>query len=615
MSKQLFTAIIFTLLIKFSAFAQDVAPIPTVTPTPIPAATPVVNDDQKTTPENLSGVPAVAPNYQSNDRELPELGRVGVDMMNQKPLTLRDTISLALENNKDIEVTRKNVRIAEFDLQSARGVYEPKFTGQTYYERAKTPVFSFFGGGPDGSLTQTNIAGDLGLEKRFRNTGGRITFQQTTGQNNTNNLFTLVNPVFTTSLGATLTQPLLRGRAFDQDRRTIEIAKRNLSLSDTQFRQRTIETITTVQRGYWDLVYALRNLQVQRDSVKDAKQQLEHNRRLVQEGQLAQIDIVAAETQVANFEQSVYDALNSVTVAENNLKNLIAKDKNDVIWNASVVPVDPVDLSAPSTTLPEALDVALQNRPELEINQTQKDINALDQRFYREQNKPKIDLVASYSVTGAAGRINPDISNPFASLDSTGTFNTIIGRVNTISSTTNPTLTPLVPLPVTETNQSLPSNLIGGAGQAFENLLANRYPTYRVGISVDLPIFGNKTAKAQLGRSLVEGERLQTQREQIEQQVQVDVRNALQTLRTAEARLRSAAIARENSEKQYASEQRKLDSGQSDIYTVLERQTALSVARSNELRAQTELNKAIADLQRATGNALKANNIEARLRK
>lgn len=615
MSKQLFTAIIFTLLIKFSIFAQDAAPTPTVTPTPIPAATPVVNDDQKTTPENLSGVPAVAPNYQSNDRELPELGRVGVDMMNQKPLTLRDSISLALENNKDIEVTRKNVRIAEFDLQSARGVYEPRFTGQTYYERAKTPVFSFFGGGPDGSLTQTNFAGDLGLEKRFRNTGGRITFQQTTGQNNTNNLFTLVNPLFTTSLGATLTQPLLRGRAFDQDRRTIEIAKRNLSLSDTQFRQRTIETITTVQRAYWDLVYALRNLQVQRDSVKDAKQQLDHNRRLVQEGQLAQIDIVAAETQVANFEQSVYDALNSVTVSENTLKNLIAKDKNDALWTASVVPVDPVDLNAPATTLPEALDVALQNRPELEINQTQKDINALDQRFYREQNKPKIDLVASYSVTGAAGRLNPDIVNPLASFNTAETFNTIIGRVNTISGTTNPGLTPLVPVPVTNTNQSLPDNLIGGAGQAFANLLTNRYPTFRVGVQVDLPIFGNKTAKAQLGRSLVEGERLQTQREQIEQQVQVDVRNALQTLRTAEARLRSAAIARENSEKQYASEQRKLDSGQSDIYTVLERQTALSVARSNELRAQTELNKAIADLQRATGNSLKENNVQAILRK
>jgi len=93
------------------------------------------------------------------------------------------------------------------------------------------------------------------------------------------------------------------------------------------------------------------------------------------------------------------------------------------------------------------------------------------------------------------------------------------------------------------------------------------------------------------------------------------VRNALQFVRTAEARLRSASISRENSEKQYESEQRKLDSGQSDIYRVLERQTALTTARSNELRAQTELNKSIADLQRATGNSLKANNVEPVLKK
>jgi HAE1 family hydrophobic/amphiphilic exporter-1 len=134
-------------------------------------------------------------------------------------------------------------------------------------------------------------------------------------------------------------------------------------------------------------------------------------------------------------------------------------------------------------------------------------------------------------------------------------------------------------------------------------------------VTFNLPLFGNDTAKAQLGKSLVEAEKIRTQREQLEQLIQVDVRNALQAVRTAEARLRSAAISRENSQKQYQSEQRKLDAGQSDIYKVLERQTALATARGNELRAQTELNKAIAELQRATGNSLKANNVEARLRK
>ncbi len=152
-------------------------------------------------------------------------------------------------------------------------------------------------------------------------------------------------------------------------------------------------------------------------------------------------------------------------------------------------------------------------------------------------------------------------------------------------------------------------------GNPYSGIFSNKYPTFRVGVQFNLPLFGDKTSRAQYGRSLVEGERLTTQREQLEQNIQVDVRNALQSLRTAEARLRAAAIARENSAKQYDSEQRKLDAGQSDIYKVLERQTALTTARSNELRAQTEMNKSIADLQRATGNSLKANNVEARLRR
>lgn len=590
-----------------SVLAQETVP----TPTPTPTVEKQVDDKQEVQPENLQGVPSIAPNYQKNDTSLPDLGRVGVDMTDQKVLTLREAITLALENNKDIEVTRKNVRIAEFDLQAARGVYEPRFSGQTYYERAKTPVFSFFGGGPDGSLTTSSIVGTAGLQGLIRKTGGSFSVQADNSRGTTNNLFTTVNPTYTNNLRFQFTQPILRGRSFDQNRRTIEIAKRNLSLTDTQFRQRSIEIIANVQRAYWDLTYALRNLQVQRDAVRDAKSQLEHNRRLVNEGQLAPIDVVAAETQVANFEQAVYDALNVVSQSENNLKNLMSPNRNDGIWAESITPVDPVDLDAPAISLPEALQAALDNRPELEINQTQKDINTIDQRYFREQTKPQVDFIANYTLTGAAGSLTNSV-NPFAT-NTTPTLNQVIRNVNVLS-TGNPNLPQIPEIPITPT-PTLPSNLIGGYGSALGNLFANRYPTFRVGVQFNLPLFGDKTAKAQLGRSLVEGERLQTQREQIEQNIQVDVRNALQNLRTAEARLRSAAISRENSVKQYESEQRKLDAGQSDVYRVLERQTALTVARSNELRAQTELNKAIADLQRATGNSLKANNVETRLRK
>ncbi|MGI9036443.1 MAG: hypothetical protein ACR2GD_10455, partial [Pyrinomonadaceae bacterium] len=129
MNRQLFTIFAILLFGFGAARAQDVSATPTPQPSPAPSATPVVNGTQNVEPENLQGVPVIAPNYENKDLSLPDLGRVGVDMTDQKPLTLREAITLALENNKDIEVTRENVRSAEFDLQAARGVYEPKFTG------------------------------------------------------------------------------------------------------------------------------------------------------------------------------------------------------------------------------------------------------------------------------------------------------------------------------------------------------------------------------------------------------------------------------------------------------------------------------------------------------
>jgi HAE1 family hydrophobic/amphiphilic exporter-1 len=161
--------------------------------------------------------------------------------------------------------------------------------------------------------------------------------------------------------------------------------------------------------------------------------------------------------------------------------------------------------------------------------------------------------------------------------------------------------------------QTFAPELLGGFGQSLSNLLANRYGNFKVGVQISLPL-RNRTAEANLGRTLVEGERIGTQREQLEQNIQVDVRNALQGMRSAQARLRAATATREANEQQFASEQRKLDAGQSTTFLVLERQTNLTEARALELRAQTDLNKAIADLQRATGNALHVNSIVVRAR-
>jgi outer membrane protein TolC len=589
MRKHLFKSVLVLGLAVAAAGAQDASPTPTPSPGPTLMPTPAT----AVRPEQIQGVPAVAPNYSSSDRSLPDLGRAGVDLLEQRSMTLRDALTMALENNKDIEVTRQNARIAEFDLAAARGVYEPRLAGQSYFERATVPNISFFT--PQiTKVTNRSIVANGGLTAFVPDFGTVLQASLNNNQLSTSNPVSIISPQLSSGFTASITQPLFRGRKFDQQRRTIEIAKRNLSLSDAQFRQRTVEIVVNVERSYWDLTFALRNLQVQRDSLRDALSQLQHNRRLVEEGQLAPIDIVAAETQVANLEQSVYEALNVVNQAENNLKNLIAPTRTDTIWAQAITPVEPVEVLTPPVSLPDAVNTALQNRPELDVLNVQKEINQVDQRFFREQKKPQIDLVASYTSSGVGGSLNPNFSNPLLR-----------------NCTANPALPECVS--AVQAQQALLQN-VGGAGTSFTDILANKYPTVRVGVQFNIPLFGDKTAKAQLGRSLVEGQRIETQREQLEQSIQVDVRNSVQTVRTFEARLRSAAIARENSQRQYESEQRKLDEGQSDVYRVLERQTALTLARSNELRARTDLNKAIAELERATGNSLQAKQIETKIR-
>lgn len=542
-------------------------------------------------------VPSVAPDFRAPQKSLPELTRVGVDMNQQRPLSLRDALSMALANNKDIEVARENVRIAEFDLQGTKGIYDPRFNMTAFYERAENPISSFLSGGQNGSTIQSDYTGTARFEGQTPVLGGSYRFDFSSIRLTTNNEFAALNPQYPTAMTFSYTQPLWRGLKIDQSRRLIEIARKNLSLTDAQFRQRAIDTITNVQRAYWDLVFALRSLQVQRDAVTVARTQLEHNQRLVREGQLAPIDVVAAEAQISTYEQGVFSALEEVSRAENNLKNLIAENQRSQLWSESIVPTDPVDLQVPEVSLPDALRTAMENRPELQQSTLAKEINQIDQRFFKDQTKPAVDLVGTYGSSGLAGAISTSGVNPF-----TASSLQVRQRVDELSG-----LAGLDPLPIVPP-QTFSPDLLGGYTQSLQNLFANRYNNFRVGVQISLPL-RNRTAQANLGRSLVEGEQIATQREQLEQTIQVEVRNALQAMRSAEARLRAASATREANEQQFASEQRKLDVGQSTTFLVLERQTQLTTTRGLELKAQTDLNKAIADLQRATGNALRANSI------
>ncbi|HEY0321914.1 MAG TPA: TolC family protein [Pyrinomonadaceae bacterium] len=545
--------------------------------------------------------PPIATDYQAPLRPLPSAERVGVNVADQVPLTLNDAIRLALRNSNDIDQSRIDVQIAEYSLQAARGVYDPLLSSENYFERATTPTSSSIGGGgASGSVTQQDMTGSARLGGFSPWGGGAYQLDFSSTRLTTTNLNVRLNPQFPTAFTFTYTQPLWRGRRFDNNRRQIEIAKRNLSLTDAQFRQRAIDVISQVEQAYWNLAFALRNLQVQIDAVKQARIQVESSNRQVEKGVLAPIDVVAAQTQVTTFEQNVYTAQEAVTLAENTLKTLILPDRTDTLWTRAITPITPVNLEAPRVPLEQAVRAALDNRPELAQLKTTADINNVNLRYFRDQMKPQVDLVGTYTTVGLAGTLVQ--ANPGTTTSTT----VLTNRVNELSA-----LAGLEPITTTLLTATVAPNLVGGYTQSLRNLIDQNYPTARVGVRLSLPL-RNRTAEANLGASLAQGNRIKDQLAQAEQLIEADVRNSLQAVRSAEARLASAAATRSSAEQQYESEQRQFRAGTTTVFLVLQRQTNLLAARAGELQAQTDLNKAISAFQRATGRTLEANQISIR---
>lgn len=545
---------------------------------------------------NSSGDKTVATNpVLPAPKESDKLERIGAESSQPFALTVEEALRLALENNNEIRAAETDVSIAEFDLKAARGAFDPVLESENYYQRSVAPTASVLEGGADGKLKQSGFYNNFAVRGAVPRFGGSYRFEFNNSRTSSNSPFNSLNPQYPSSFSLNFTQPLWRGLRWNENRQRVAIAKKNISLFDAQFRHRGIETIEQTEAAYWDLAFALKNLQVQREAVTTAQTQLESLQRQVGQGVLAPIDIVQSETQIANFKQNLYAAQERVTRFENNLKRLMLPDRNHPVWSKIVIPVSTANLDAPRISLNDAVKSAQENRPELARQKTGTEINRINTRFLRGQTKPRVDLIAVYRTDGLAGSLsaNNNLGDVF------GGDRTLRDRVNELSNRAG-----LLPLPPPSTNSNtVPGNLVGGVGRSLGNLFSQNYATFRVGVRVEIPL-GNRAAKAELGRSLAEGTRLEYERRQIEQNIEAEVRNALQAVATGEEWLKAATDARRAAEKQYEGERRQFTAGTSTVFLVLERQTALVAAQGREIESQTNLRKVIANLRRVIGGTL-----------
>jgi outer membrane protein len=541
------------------------------------------------------------------------MSRLGINNSSTLPLSLNDAIKKALENNNDIEVARDDVRFAETQLHVLEGVYDPIFSVQPQYDKRITPQQSALGGsGTAGTTSTTTYTLSPGVQKQFGRGGGNYLVQFANSHTNTSNSFSLINPFYSSNLSLTYAQPLWRNRSIDNNRRQIRIQKKRLAQSDADFRLRTIDIITRVQQAYWELVFALRDQQNQLENLNLTRENLKNVEAQISAGAKAPLERAEVQTELATREAALLLAIQGVSISENNLKNLMFKDPNTSEWTSQVMPTDTPKFDTTPVNLDDALKEARQNRPELLRLRLQQDINGIDLQYYKNQTRPQIDLVGVLATTGLAGaavaqEVVPGTPIPLISGDPNTQANAfLLQQIQQIQTSVllPVAVPPLVPAGGTTVNP----DLIGGYARDIANLFGFKTRNVTIGVAISLP-FHNTTAKAQYAGARIQQEQLLASVRSQELLVEVDVRNAGQAVDTSRKRVLAAREARTNAELQLEGEQRLYQVGRSTTFLLFQRQNALTNARAEELRSETDYNKALADLQRATSTTLRVNNV------
>lgn len=524
---------------------------------------------------------------------------------------LKDAILAALDKNIDIDLERENVRMMQYDLIAAQGFYDPTVTSSIFYNKSARATAGRDQGlvGNDNTISNEQLGYNFGATKNIEQWGGLLQadFFNSRISSNTSALTTEYRPTMLFQFN----QPLFKNFGIDQARRQIKVTKKSLDLTDAQFRQRVILIISQVQEAYWNLSLAIKNEGVQRESVGLAETFLNNTKRQVEVGTLAPISVVEAATSLESRRQAVFQAMNSVGQAENALKNLTASSPTDELWSSIILPLESFDIKQ-SVSLPvaDAIKLAHENRPEIRQQTLSKEINKIDIDFFRNQAKPQIDLVASYRTDGLGGAApvinSANCSNPFT--------DPVSGQrvcASVAPSIQNGAFAPVVtttPFAISQI-QPIADRFIGGYGAALGNMFKNDFRTWQVGVQISLPL-RNRRAKADLGKSLEQDRRIDLQTRQLMQNIEVEVRNAVQSVETAKMRIDASEAATKYARQQLEGEEKKFAAGLQSVYFVLDRQNQLSVAQVNELRAKADYNIAISNLQRVMSTTLSSNSIE-----
>ena len=483
-------------------------------------------------------------------------------------LSLRDYLSLVMANNTDIAIQRLSVVTAEDAITRSFGVFDPKASASWNSTRSKSPVSSLLDVGQVGSTGVSTIALDTLRQpanfawSQLLPSGTLYNVQFGASKLTTSSGSVTFNPSLNANLTVSFSQPLLRNRGSYVNRLPIVIARGNLRQTQYQLRDKILQSLQDAENAYWDVVLAHANLRVQEEALKLAEEALKRAQQELDLGAMSPLDIYNPQQQQATAEIAVSQAKFSLEQADNALRMKISADLSPDIRKLPLHLTESVEppLNESNINQDIAIEKALRMRPDLEAIRVALQVDDLQIEQATNQLRPDLELTGNYSLQGLGGIYN-------------------------------------------YTSTSGLSSIPGGFGDALYQLFGFGYPVYSFGLTLNLPI-RNRAASANYADTLVSRKQDALTARRTEQQVRLDVLNAISQTEAAKNSVRLAKVAKDFSQKYLDAEQKKYELGTSQIFFVLQAQNALVNADSAVVQNEVTYRRNILNLLRKTGELL-----------
>lgn len=487
----------------------------------------------------------------------------------QKSLSLEECIVKAMRNNLSVAVEVLNPQMVDISISLAKERFMPTLSFGYNRQNTNTPSISFIEG--DETITSDYYDYSARLSQIIP-TGGSFSIALSSYKTDSNQKFQTVNPRYGSTMTFYFTHSLLKNFGTKINRNEIIIARNNKDISDNQFKIMLMDTIFEVESAYWNLAHSIEDFKAKKQSLELARDLLEKNKREVEVGTLAPIEILSAESEVATREADILQAEAMIKNNEDLLKTIINLGAEAESADIEIVPVGKPDFTLREVSFEEALATALVTRPDLqaiEVDIKNKEINL---SYAKNQLLPELNLSASYWSPGVSG--NQIIYDPFDPFGSP----------------------PVMVIP-------------GGPSSALKDALGLKFTNWSVGLNLSIPL-NTVFSRAQHAQAKVDLKQTSLSLKEQEQQVILEIRNAVRTVQTNYKRVQAYRAARDLAERKLEAEEKKLKIGLTTNYVVLQYQRDLADSRSFELRAMIDYVLSSAQLDRAMGTSLEKKNIQ-----